>query len=221
MKKMIAVLLSFALLAASVSALAGGNKSSGKSGLTQNQTQTEQNESSADSRSTGKGQKDRQRTRNGQNMETDGVSGATKKTETSPDTQPPADGQTDENSRNSHGFRNGQKQPDGSKGSRGQKSGRDGKNRAGSGTPSSPAADSTPALPDFDVLAAEGVISVETAGKIKAYLAEHPFAASASDDSDTPDENAAAALMNILLSAEIITQEEYDALIAAQTVSAV
>ena len=62
-------------------------------------------------------------------------------------------------------------------------------------------------LRGFDAFAARGVISQETADQIKAYLKEHKFT---EKPADFP------ALLKTLLDAEIITQAEYEAMLAAQ-----
>lgn len=98
-----------------------------------------------------------------------------------------------------------------------------------------------PAMIDFDDMVSKGIISQDTCDKIKAYMAEHmpadmPEMNSQIPGGDTsgnpPDMNGQGPVMNgkapatdgllkDLLDAEVITQEEYDALLAVQTSAAV
>ena len=97
---------------------------------------------------------------------------------------------------------------------------------------------------DFDAMVSEGVISQETRDKIMAYMAEHRPQGNAPDltggenagdapelpEGEAPEEapqladgeapEAHGDLLADLLSAGVITQEEYDALSAAQSAAA-
>ena len=90
-----------------------------------------------------------------------------------------------------------------------------------------------PVMIDFDAMVAKGVISKDTCGKIKVYMEEHksadmpdsqpptnaPAVTEEKPDSEKPADapEMGGGLLADLLKDEIITQAEYDALIAAQT----
>ena len=81
-----------------------------------------------------------------------------------------------------------------------------------------------PGMVDFDAMVTKGVISQETRDNIKAYMDEHkpegaPAEGQTSTDGQTPPEKpegVGGGLLADLLDAGIITQAEYDAMIAAQ-----
>ena len=79
---------------------------------------------------------------------------------------------------------------------------------------------------DFDAMVTSGVISQETRDKIMAYMNEHKPKGAPADgqqppekpaDDQAPTDGQQPDLLSDLLNAGVITQAEYDALVAAQT----
>ena len=239
MKKYLVVILAAVLLTVSAGAAAEGNAQDSlqpEQQQEQAQTQDEQKDNSV----TENGKKKKQKPQSGQSGGTDAVSGATKTVEEQPDSRQPDDAQAqgsdrqDGSGQNGKQFLHGQKpgagqmrkgslKPQGGSGPQNEQSSEQkqtGKHRPGnrrnSGETAAPQAGQVTgeaAFPlDLDSFVAQGIIRQETADQIIAYAQVH----SPGDASADPAE-----LLKGLLDAKIITQVEYDAMLAAQTAAAV
>lgn len=77
-----------------------------------------------------------------------------------------------------------------------------------------------PGMIDFDAMVAKGAISQETCDKIKAYMEERKPAEMPEMNGQVTEVPAMGRLLKDLIDAEVITQAEYDALVAAQSADA-
>lgn len=188
MKKRLIVILAVALLTMSVSAFAEGGT---QSPAQQEQTQTE----SADSQVRKKDRRNKEETGKGQNGESDAVTGATQKPQDSSE-QKIGEGQPQK--KNQAGKKHGRKSMTG-------KESRQSQNNSASqdGQPSGNQQAGTAKL-DLEALVKSNVITKETAERITIYMNEHRLAQSA-----VPE------LLKTLVDAQIITQEEYEAMLSA------
>lgn len=224
MRKWIAAILAIALLAMSVSVLAEENTQASPQ---QDQTQT----TTESSQKLGNGHKDSQKNKKEKSGETDAVSGATSTPDNGSD-KPQENSRQGENSKDGRQFPDTQKPDNGQmrKGSRppqngsgsqdkqapgneqGQNKSRKpgGEQKQKKGKSAKTTESQTPKL-DPDSFVTQGIISQETADQIKAYLEAHP----------AEDAAEVTGILKVLLDAEIITQNEYEAMLAASTVTTV
>ena len=214
MKKRLIVILAVALLTMSVSAFAEGGT---QSPAQQEQTQTE----SADSQVRKKDRRNKEETGKGQNGESDAVTGATQKPQDSSD-QKIGEGQPQK--KNQAGKKHGRKSMTGkeSRQSQNNSASQDGqpsgKGHHQYGNSQKPEIDRNgqknskastdqqagTAKLDLEALVKSNVITKETAERITIYMNEHRLAQSA-----VPE------LLKTLVDAQIITQEEYEAMLSA------
>ena len=216
MKKLIAAILALALLAVPFSVFAETNAQPGD--LPQEQTQGASNETASGGR----------QNRKGQSGETDTVSSATQAPANRPekklgdDSQAPENGQQDNDAQNSKQHQHGQTR------SKGQKA----QDRSEAQPEQKPVQqqktrkDGASKKNGFGIFVKQGIISQETADQIKAYLAERkPAETSEAADPENAETSmrphqrkdktkVTPELLQELLDAEIITQTEYDAMLA-------
>ena len=241
MKKYLAVILAAVLLTLSAGAAAEG--------IAQDSLQAEQQQEQAQTQNKQKdvpvaesGKKKKQKPQSGQSGGTDAVSGATKTVEEQPDSQQTDDAQAqgsvrqDGSGQNGKQARHGQKPgagqmrkgslkpQDGSEQQDEQSSDQNrkqtgkhkpaGRSRSGETAAPQPGQETgETAFPlDLDSFVAQGVIRRETADQIIAYAQAHPLGDASADPAE---------LLKVLLDAKIITQVEYDAMLAAQAAAAV
>ena len=238
MKKLISAIIAIMLLVVSVAAFAEENP---QGSAYQDETQVEHNtddtaESPEGTSKPERGRKHQKGASGDQGGDADAVSGATIRGKSKPDDQEPSDGQLPGDDQQAKGTQHGKgdsrgqnhdkgRAPgNGSDSQGGQNSGkeqqpgkgaknRDGRKDKRSGnSEQSQNPNSTAPLLDLDALVAKAVISQETADRISAYMQEHPLTSASETDSET----AVTEFLKSLLNAEIITQTEYDGILAEQ-----